>query len=183
MNNLINQPQLRYCKFLRVNYSTKQKIFDKIKFGGAGLDRAWSVVSTSDGGYIVAGYTRSFGAGGADFLVVKINSDGSMAPDCPWTACSPTITNPSVGAGCSPTVTFPTLSTLDVCTPGVEEENVSIKVKEPSLKVYPNPSFGKAMVKYCLPKTADVRLVLYDIYFIRLEAPDFTLSSKLTVLK
>ncbi|MGH8015393.1 MAG: N-acetylmuramoyl-L-alanine amidase, partial [Candidatus Zixiibacteriota bacterium] len=43
-------------------------------FGGAGEDAARHVELTSDGGCIIAGYTKSFGAGNADFYIVKTNS-------------------------------------------------------------------------------------------------------------
>jgi hypothetical protein len=45
-------------------------------FGGTGDDRAWSIQQISDGGFIVAGGTQSFGAGGLDFLFIKIDSNG-----------------------------------------------------------------------------------------------------------
>jgi len=48
-------------------------------FGGNGDDGATSIQQTTDGGYIVAGYTDSFGAGGSDAYVLKLNSDGSLA--------------------------------------------------------------------------------------------------------
>ena len=48
-------------------------------FGGNDYDEAYSIQQTTDGGYIVAGYTRSFGAGGCDVYVLKLNSDGSLA--------------------------------------------------------------------------------------------------------
>lgn len=35
-------------------------------YGSGGLDFAYSVVQTSDGGYLLAGYTESFGAGNKD---------------------------------------------------------------------------------------------------------------------
>jgi hypothetical protein len=50
-------------------------------FGGTNWDEAWSVKQTSDGGYIVAGITWSFGAGNRDFYLIKINSFG----DAIWT--------------------------------------------------------------------------------------------------
>jgi hypothetical protein len=46
--------------------------------GGSGLDGAWSIIQSSDGGYVVAGSTRSFGAGGWDIYVVKIDGSGNV---------------------------------------------------------------------------------------------------------
>ena len=45
-------------------------------YGGSGRDEARSVQQTADGGYVLAGYTSSFGAGGYDFYVLKTNSQG-----------------------------------------------------------------------------------------------------------
>jgi hypothetical protein len=48
-------------------------------YGGAGDDWAYSVVQTTDGGYAMAGYTESFGAGSTDFWLVKVASEPSIA--------------------------------------------------------------------------------------------------------
>jgi uncharacterized delta-60 repeat protein len=46
-------------------------------YGGMSSDYATSIQQTTDGGYIVAGYTDSFGAGGDDFWILKLDSNGS----------------------------------------------------------------------------------------------------------
>ena len=50
-------------------------------FGGAGSDYAVSVEETQDGGYVIAGYTKSYGAGGTDAWLIKTDSMG----DTVWT--------------------------------------------------------------------------------------------------
>ena len=50
-------------------------------YGGSVSDTGYFVQQTSDGGYVVAGYTNSFGAGGYDVYVIKTNSSG----DTLWT--------------------------------------------------------------------------------------------------
>jgi hypothetical protein len=51
-------------------------------YGGNNGDYGYSVQQTSDGGYIVAGYTLSYGAGGDDVYLMKTNSSG----DTLWTS-------------------------------------------------------------------------------------------------
>jgi len=51
------------------------------EYGGPDHDNFRAVQMTSDGGYIAAGSTRSFGAGDYDFYLVKTNADG----DTQWT--------------------------------------------------------------------------------------------------
>jgi len=45
-------------------------------YGGSGSDGAYSVQQTADGGYLVAGKTNSFGAGGLDGYLIKTDSLG-----------------------------------------------------------------------------------------------------------
>lgn len=47
------------------------------RFGGSEEDRGKALVQTSDGGYVLAGLTRSFGAGGSDVYVVRTDSTGA----------------------------------------------------------------------------------------------------------
>jgi len=52
-------------------------------YGGSGYDYAYSIQQTTDGGYIVAGNTYSFGADDYDIWVLKLDSNGEIQdPDC-----------------------------------------------------------------------------------------------------
>jgi uncharacterized delta-60 repeat protein len=57
-----------------------ERMWDKT-FGGAESDMANSVQQTADGGYIVAGFTKSFGAGGTDIYILKLDENGEQMWD------------------------------------------------------------------------------------------------------
>lgn len=50
-------------------------------YGGTSTDRAYDIDQTSDGGYVFVGYTDSYGQGGSDMLVVKIDANGIVEWD------------------------------------------------------------------------------------------------------
>jgi hypothetical protein len=50
-------------------------------YGGADIDIAKSIVQTTDGGYAIAGYTRSSGAGMLDMRLIKTDKNGTLQWD------------------------------------------------------------------------------------------------------
>jgi hypothetical protein len=46
-------------------------------YGGSGIDKGRDVITTPDGGYLIVGQTNSFGNGGYDAYVIKIDSAGN----------------------------------------------------------------------------------------------------------
>jgi len=46
-------------------------------YGGTNRDYGYSIQQTTDGGYIVAGYTKSFTYGESDFAIYKLDSAGN----------------------------------------------------------------------------------------------------------
>jgi uncharacterized delta-60 repeat protein len=52
-------------------------------YGGSADDAGYSGLQTVDGGYVVAGSTASFGAGGSDLWVLKLGPDGTVG----WQKC------------------------------------------------------------------------------------------------
>jgi len=51
------------------------------RIGGSGDDGAQCIIRTSDGGYAIAGWTDSYGAGGYDLLVIKFDASWNIS----WT--------------------------------------------------------------------------------------------------
>ena len=105
-------------------------------YGGTYWDDASSVQQTSDGGYIVAGYIDSFGAGGDNFFLIKTDANGnigscsivrSVSPTA--NTVSPTVTTPSLSVSSvsptvysvSPTVTTPTPTVHEPCPLSISE--------------------------------------------------------------
>ncbi|MBT9145197.1 MAG: hypothetical protein DDT42_01067 [candidate division WS2 bacterium] len=56
------------------------KVIWEKTYGGKYDDVAYSIRQTLDGGYIVAGYTDSFGVGGYDVYLLKLDSQGKTGP-------------------------------------------------------------------------------------------------------
>lgn len=49
-----------------------------MSYGGEGRDNGWDILELGDGGFLVAGFTNSFGAGEMDILLVRTDANGIL---------------------------------------------------------------------------------------------------------
>jgi hypothetical protein len=64
--------------FWLLNLDTGGNILWQRSYGGASMDFLYDLQTVTGGGYIVAGQTMSFGAGGNDALLLKVDADGNI---------------------------------------------------------------------------------------------------------
>ena len=74
-NNLICSRCYRCWSVEELPYDRARKELWNKTFGGSHPDGGSSVQQISDGGYIIAGYTYSYGAGGTDVWLIKVKGE------------------------------------------------------------------------------------------------------------
>ena len=74
MKKLIFVLLITICSLQIINAQTQWQR----TIGGTGDDQARSIIQTTNGGFIITGFTNSFGAGNYDFYIVKFNSSGTL---------------------------------------------------------------------------------------------------------
>jgi hypothetical protein len=153
-------------------------------YGGNLDDRAFTAIQTSDGGFIIGGYTESFNVGYYDFYMVRTNSTG----DTLWTRtyggewqeeiydieetsdggfAAVGYTN-SFGAGSDPNIYFIKTDGNGLIT-NVQYEGIGMTPNNFSLEQnYPNPFNPSTKIKYSIPsvgtqRAVSVQLKVYDV--------------------
>jgi hypothetical protein len=69
------------------------------KFSGGGMDQGSSIRQTPDSGYVLAGFTNSFGAGNYDAWMLKLDADGNTTTGCGFTVEDTHATGADTAAG------------------------------------------------------------------------------------
>ncbi len=64
--------------FWLIKTDAEGKLLWEHTFGGEDWDYGFSVQQTSDGGFVLLGETKSFGAGDSDFWLIKTDAEGKM---------------------------------------------------------------------------------------------------------
>ncbi len=77
--NISVQSDMNVIAYFVPTYKSEPTLEWQKTFGGEEDDVGYSVMLTSDGGYIVCGYTLSYGSGNTDVYLIKVNSNGEKA--------------------------------------------------------------------------------------------------------
>ncbi|MDD5529195.1 MAG: T9SS type A sorting domain-containing protein [bacterium] len=147
-------------------------------YGGTNDDICYSINHTKDGGFIITGWTSSYGAGGYDVYLIKIDSVGDTLWTRTYGGSSDDWGNSveqttddgfviagltsSFGAGSYDVYLIKTDSLGNV---GVEEKwsEVTSRLGGIKLEASPNLFTNQTVLMYQIPATSKVSLALYDI--------------------
>ena len=143
-------------------------------YGGCWNDVGCSVIQNTDGGYTIAGYTESFGAGAFDVYLVKTDAEGNLLWQRTYgesgedygSSVAQTGDNGYIIAGATNSFTLgrsdvylvktDSLGYVDTTAIG---ENISHKPREVAISAYPNP-FNSSC---CITVPEGAKLEIYNL--------------------
>jgi len=147
-------------------------------YGGIYDERAFALEKTSDGGFIIAGYTATFGAGYFDFYLVRTDeygdtlwtrthggswqeevSDIMQTSDEGYAAVGYTY---SFGSGSSSNIYFVKTDQLGMIT-GISDPDYNYDSDFHIFQNYPNPFNPSTIISWQLPVSSNVTLKIYDV--------------------
>jgi len=161
-------------------------------YGGPFHERCFGSHQTSDGGFMISGYTRSFGAGDWDIYIVRTTSNGHLL----WTRTyggndadfcfSSNLTDDggyiiagstySYGAGNSDVYLIKTGP--DTTSTSVRPDRTRLPSPQFNLYTpYPNPFNSVVVIPFTAPVASEVRLAIYNILGQRVQEFDYPLLS------
>ncbi len=145
-------------------------------YGGADLDRAYSVQQTLDGGYIVAGWTLSFGAGSADVWLLKMASEPGIEEKAFFQNTAFLEINPNP---------FRQTTTIKLQTPGIKNQ-IELKIYDVTGHLVKDFDYitGNVLeqVTWTGEDNSGVKLPS-GIYFLKFKFKNFTATRKLILLR